>query len=65
MGQAVAVQGKYTSTDLRGLAKRCRNADQARRLLSIAAVVDGASRAAAAKICATGSIASMRRVPTV
>jgi transposase len=50
MGQAVGVQGKYTSADLRGFAKRCRNADQARRLLSIAAVVDGASRAAAAKI---------------
>jgi hypothetical protein len=40
MGQAVAVQSKYT-----GLAKRCRNADQGRRLLSIVAVVDGASRA--------------------
>jgi transposase-like protein len=50
MGQAVGVQSKYTSTDLRGLAKRCRNADQARRLLSIAAVVDGASRAVAAKL---------------
>jgi transposase len=32
------------------LARRCRNADQPRRPLSIAAVVDGASRAAAAKI---------------
>ncbi len=50
MGHPVAVRGDYTSTELRGLAKRCRNADQARRLLSIAAVVDGVSRAEAAKI---------------
>jgi transposase len=44
------VQGNYTSAELRRLAKGSRNADQARRLLSIAAVVDGASRADAAKI---------------
>src|SRR5215470_4395797 len=50
MGHPVAVRGDYKSGQLRALARRCRNADQARRLLSIAAVVDGASRAAAAKI---------------
>ena len=50
MGYSVAVQGDYTSAELRGLAKRCRNANQARRLLSIAAVVDGVSRAEAARI---------------
>ncbi len=50
MGHPVGVRGDYTSSALRGLAKRCRNAAQARRLLSIAAVVDGASRAAAAKV---------------
>lgn len=50
MGHPVAVRGDHTSLELRGLAKRCRNAAQARRLLSIAAVVDGASRAEAAKI---------------
>ena len=50
MGHPVAVRGDYTSGQLRALATRCRNADQVRRLLSIAAVVDGASRAAAAKI---------------
>ncbi len=50
MGQPIAVRGSYSSTELRGLAKRSRDADQARRLLSIAAVVDGASRAAAATI---------------
>ena len=50
MGQPIAVRGGYSSAEFRGLAKRSRDADQARRLLSIAAVVDGASRAAAATI---------------
>jgi putative transposase len=50
MGQPIGVRGGYSSAELRGLAKRSRDADQARRLLSIAAVVDGASRADAAKI---------------
>jgi transposase len=50
MGYSVAVQGDYTSAELRRLAKQCRDARQARRLLSIAAVVDGASRAEAARI---------------
>lgn len=50
MGHPVAVRGDYTSKELRGLAKRSRDADQARRFLSIAAVLDGASRAEAAKI---------------
>ena len=50
MGQPIGVRGGYSSAQLRGLAKRSRDADRARRLLSIAAVVDGASRADAAKI---------------
>ena len=50
MGYPVAVRGDYTSKALRGLAKRSRDSDQARRFLSIAAVLDGASRAEAAKI---------------
>ena len=50
MGQPVGVRRDYASAELRRLAKLSREADQARRLLSIAAVVDGASRADAAKI---------------
>ena len=50
MGQPIAARGSYSSAELLGLAKRSRDADQARRLLSIAAVVDGALRAAAAQI---------------
>ena len=50
MGYPVPVRGDFTSQELRGLAKRSRDAAQARRFLSIAAVLDGASRAEAAKI---------------
>lgn len=50
MGRAVAVRGDYASTELRVLATRCRDAGQARRLLSIAAAMEGGSRAEAAKI---------------
>jgi putative transposase len=50
MGSALAVRSSYTSKELRALARRSRDADQARRFLSIAAVLDGASRAEAAKI---------------
>lgn len=49
MGNAIAVRSDYSSAELRGLAKRSRNGAQARRLLAIAAVLDGASRAEAAK----------------
>lgn len=49
MAQPVAVREDYTSAQLRGLARRCPDAAQARRLLSLAAVIDGASRAEAAK----------------
>jgi transposase len=50
MGCPVPVRGDFTSGELRGLAKRSRDAGQARRFLSIAAVLDGASRAKAAEI---------------
>jgi transposase len=49
MGQALAVRSDYTSGAVRRLAQRARDAAQARRLLAIAAVLDGASREIAAK----------------
>jgi transposase len=49
MGQAIAVQTDYTSDEVRQLAKRAKDASQARRLLAIAVVLDGASREEAAK----------------
>jgi hypothetical protein len=50
MGQAVAVRTDYTAGAVRRLAKQAKDAAQARRLLAIATVLDGASRTAAATI---------------
>jgi transposase len=50
MGRAIAVRTDFTSGEVRQFAKRSRNAAQARRLLAIAAVLDGASREDAATI---------------
>ena len=50
MGQAIAVRTDFTAGDVRRLAKRAKDVSQARRLLAIAAVLDGASREDAAKI---------------
>jgi transposase len=47
MGHAIAVRTDYTADEVRRLAK---DAAQARRLLAIAAVLDGASRTEAARI---------------
>jgi transposase len=50
MGQAIAVRSDYTAGEVRRFAKQAKDGAQARRLLAIAAVLDGASRAEAAKI---------------
>src|SRR5436305_15109016 len=50
MGQARAVRTDYTAGEVRQFAKRAKDAAQARRLLAIAGVLDGASRENAAKI---------------
>src|SRR5262245_27426258 len=50
MGQAIPVRTDYTAGEVRRLAQRAKDAAQARRLLAIAAVLDGASREEAAKI---------------
>jgi transposase len=50
MGQAIAVRTNYTIGEVRGFAKRATDAAQARRLLAIAAVLEGASREDAARI---------------
>ncbi|MGZ8300173.1 MAG: FYDLN acid domain-containing protein [Rhodoplanes sp.] len=44
MGQAIAVRTDYSSGEVWRLAQRAKNAGQARRLLAIAAVLDGCSR---------------------
>src|SRR5271168_3076411 len=50
MGQAIAVRTDFTAGEVRQFAKLAQDAAQARRLLAIAAVLDGASREGAAKI---------------
>jgi hypothetical protein len=50
MGQAIAVRTDFTAGGVRRFAKRAKDAAQARRLLAIAAVLDGASREDAATI---------------
>ncbi len=50
MGQAIAVRVDFTAGEVRRFAKRAKDAAQARRLLAIAAVLDGASREDAAKL---------------
>jgi len=50
MGQAIAVRRDFTAGEVRRFAKRAKNAAQARRLLAIAAVLDGALREDAAEL---------------
>ena len=50
MGQAIPVRTNYAAGEVRRLGKRAKDAAQARRLLAIAAVLDGASREEAAKV---------------
>ena len=50
MASAVSLRGDYSATELPGLASATKNANQSRRLLSLAAVLDGMNRTEAARI---------------
>ena len=50
MGAAVPLRTDFSAGELRQLAKPAEGADQSRRLLSLAAVLDGMSRKAVAEI---------------
>jgi hypothetical protein len=50
MGHAIPVRTDYTAGEVRRLAQRAKDAAQTRRLLAIAAVLDGALREEAATI---------------
>lgn len=50
MAAAIEVRTDYTSADLRRFARRCGDADQVRRLLAIALILDGCRRSEAAKV---------------
>jgi transposase len=50
MASAVSLRGDYSAAELRRLAAATRNANQSRRLLSLAGVLDGMNRTEAARI---------------
>lgn len=50
MASSIGVRGDYSASDLRSLARRCGDAEQVRRLLAMASILDGGSRSDAAKI---------------
>jgi transposase len=50
MASAVRLREDYSAEQLRALARRARNVNQSRRLLSLAAVRDGMDRGSAAKV---------------
>src|SRR5712692_3364616 len=54
MASAVRVRGDYEAAQLRALAKRSADAAQTRRLLALAAIYDGGSRAEAARLGGVG-----------
>lgn len=50
MGSAIEMRTDYSAVELRRLAKGSRDSKQSRRLLSLAAVLDGMSREDAARV---------------
>ena len=50
MAAAIGVRSDYTAADLRLCARRSGDADQVRRLLAVALILDGGSRSDAAKL---------------
>ncbi len=50
MGQPLSLRPDYGAPDLRAAARRSKDAAQARRLLALAAICDGASRTEAARL---------------
>src|ERR1700674_4262586 len=54
MAIPVALRGDFKASQLRGLARKAKDGPQARRLLALAAIYDGATRTEAAKIGGIG-----------
>ena len=57
MAGSIVLRGDYSGPDLRRLARRYGDADQVRRLLALAVILDGGSRGEAAKV---GSVTLQR-----
>ena len=54
MGAAVQLRDDFDGPSLRALSKKCRNGAQARRLLALAQIYDGAKRSDAARLADVG-----------
>ncbi len=54
MSIPIPLRGDFNAAQLRGLAKKSKDGPQARRLLALAAIYDGATRTEAAKIGGVG-----------
>jgi transposase len=54
MAVPIALRGDFDAVQLRGLAKKTKDGPQARRLLALASIYDGATRTEAAKIGGVG-----------
>ena len=54
MSVPIPLRGDFKAYQLRGLAKKTKDGPQARRLLTLAAIYDGATRTEAAKIGGVG-----------
>ncbi|MGL4960188.1 MAG: IS630 family transposase, partial [Inquilinus sp.] len=54
MAAPVALRTDYTASDLQALARRTKDAGQARRLLALAVILDGGSRSEAARTGGVG-----------
>lgn len=54
MSVPIPLRGDFKAYQLRGLAKKTKDGPQARRLLTLAAIYDGAARTDAAKIGGVG-----------
>src|SRR6202171_1472917 len=54
MAIPVSLRGDFKASQLRGLARKAKDGPQARRLLAVAAIYDGATRTEAAKIGGVG-----------
>ena len=54
MAVPIPLRGDFKAAQLRGLARKSRDSPQARRLLAVAAIYDGATRTEAAKIGGVG-----------
>jgi putative transposase len=54
MSVPIPLRGDFSASQLRGLARKSKDGPQARRLLALAAIYDGATRSEAAKIGGVG-----------